>query len=408
VQRQSDGSFVNPGESVLPCETLLVNSDVGFKPALGSQVFSAFVGVTAEMFVNGVSAGSVAPANLTTTRVGPAECADILDEPMTQFVYVIQAADAGTSILFRMDFAGKASLGGTCGLNVTGSPEISVDIVSCDDGDPCTTDTCDVVAGCINTPIDCNDNDACTEDSCVAGVCVNTPIVCDDGNACTTDECVDGVCVYTAIVCDDGNACTTDECVDGVCVYTAIVCNDNDACTTDECVDGVCVYTPIVCNDNNACTDDTCVAGVCVYTDNGTCGRNGCTPGFWKNCTANWCDAYATTDLVSSVFTVPDCVNTTTLNLGNKTLLQALSFQGGSTLNGGAQILLRAGTAALLNACKGIGYPLTTDQVIAQVNAALASCDRATMIALAGILDANNNLGCRDASGASLPCKPKL
>jgi hypothetical protein len=336
------------------------------------------------MFTNGVSAGSVAPGNLTTTRVGPAECADTLDESMTQFVYVVQPGDAGTSILFTMEFAGKASLGGTCNLNVTGSPEISVDVISCDDGDPCTTDTCDVEAGCQHAPVDCNDDDACTTDLCVDGVCSNTPIDCNDDDACTTDLCVEGVCSNTPIDC-----------------------NDDDACTTDLCVEGVCSNTPIVCNDNNACTTDTCVAGECVYTDNGTCGRNGCTPGFWKNCTANWCDAHKTTDLVSSVFTVPDCVNTATLNLGSKSLLQALAFQGGSTLNGGAQILLRAATAAVLNACKGIGYPLQEADIISQVNTALGSCLRADMITLATTLDGYNNLGCRDASGASLPCKPK-
>jgi hypothetical protein len=106
------------------------------------------------------------------------------------------------------------------------------------------------------------------------------------------------------------------------------------------------------------------------------------------------------------VFTVPGCIGTP--DLGAKTLLQALALQGGSTVNGGAQILLRAATAALLNACKGIGYPLTTAQVIAQVNTALGSCNRADMITLAGTLDGYNNLGCRDVNGNSLPCKPKL
>jgi hypothetical protein len=250
VQRMSDLSFVNPGESVLPCETLLVNSDVGFKSALGSQVFSAFVGVTATMAVNGVPAGSVAPANLTTTRVGPLDCADTLDEPMTQFVYAIQPADAGTSILFTMNFAGKASLGGACNLNVLGSPEISVNVVSCDDGDACTIDTCDVVAGCIHTPIVCNDNDACTSDACVAGQCVFTPNApCNDNDACTTDTCVPATgCVFTPNApCNDNDACTTDTCVPAIgCVFTPNApCNDNDACTTDTCVPAIgCVFTP--------------------------------------------------------------------------------------------------------------------------------------------------------------------
>ena len=70
----------------------------------------------------------------------------------------------------------------------------------------------------------------------------------------------------------------------------------------------------------------------------------GCTPGFWKNSTACWCDAYQPTDLLGSVFTIPcgPVYGTGANCLGNKTLLQALSFQGGSTVKEKAQILLRA------------------------------------------------------------------
>jgi hypothetical protein len=41
-----------------------------------------------------------------------------------------------------------------------------------------------------------------------------------------------------------------------------------------------------------------------------------------------------------------------------------------------------------------VNYPLTTAQVIAQVNAALASNDRSAMLTLASQLDSYNNLGC--------------
>jgi hypothetical protein len=65
-------------------------------------------------------------------------------------------------------------------------------------------------------------------------------------------------------------------------------------------------------------------------------------------------------------------------SLGNKTLLQALNFKGRSTLSGAEEILLRAAVAALLNsASAGVDYQLTTAQVIAEVNAALAPrCNR--------------------------------
>jgi len=70
----------------------------------------------------------------------------------------------------------------------------------CDDGNPCTVDTCDsITCQCVNTPIVCDDGDPCTTDSCVGGQCVFQPIVCTDGNPCTSDACVDGTCVYTPI-----------------------------------------------------------------------------------------------------------------------------------------------------------------------------------------------------------------
>ena len=104
-------------------------------------------------------------------------------------------------------------------------------------------------------------------------------------------------------------------------------------------------------------------------------GAEGCTPGFWKNSTDCWCDAYQPTDLLGSVFTIPcgPLYGAGSNCLGNKTLLQALSFHGGSTVKGKAQILLRAAVSALLNACnENVDYTLSTDAIIAAVNDALA------------------------------------
>jgi hypothetical protein len=79
----------------------------------------------------------------------------------------------------------------------------------------------------------------------------------------------------------------------------------------------------------------------------------------------------------------------------SKTLLQALSFKGGSSLNGAKETLLRAAVAALLNAASsGVDYPLTTLEVQNMVNAALASNNRVTILAVAQTLDMYNNLGC--------------
>jgi hypothetical protein len=99
--------------------------------------------------------------------------------------------------------------------------------LDCDDGNPCTTDTCDPILGCqhANTAdgTSCADTDLCDgAETCQSGVCTEgAPLVCDDGNACTDDTCVPATgCLYTnnTSVCDDGVACTgNDVCTDGTC-----------------------------------------------------------------------------------------------------------------------------------------------------------------------------------------------
>jgi hypothetical protein len=120
-------------------------------------------------------------------------------------------------------------------------------------------------------------------------------------------------------------------------------------------------------------------------------GDEGCTPGYWK-AIQHWDSwvGYTPNQSLESVFDVPN-----SLGYDNTTLVQALEFGGGSGISGGARILLRAAVAALLNSSSpDVDYTMTTAQVIAAVNAALASGDRNVMITLAGELDADNNLGC--------------
>lgn len=123
-------------------------------------------------------------------------------------------------------------------------------------------------------------------------------------------------------------------------------------------------------------------------------GNEGCTPGYWKNHTDNW-EEYTTGDTLGAIFTFPAALS----GYSSTTMLEALSLQGGPGVDGAAKILLRASTAAFLNAAhEGLGYPLRrfTDpgNIQALVNDALASGNRATMLALATYLDGLNNLGC--------------
>jgi hypothetical protein len=120
-------------------------------------------------------------------------------------------------------------------------------------------------------------------------------------------------------------------------------------------------------------------------------GDQGCTPGYWKNHTDSWPPTgYSTTQTVVSVF--PESYRYP--DQAFSTLLQALGFAGGPGNDGAAEILLRAGVAALLNASHpDVDYPRTAADVLTAVNTALTQ-NRDAMLALAAALDADNNRGC--------------
>jgi hypothetical protein len=126
-------------------------------------------------------------------------------------------------------------------------------------------------------------------------------------------------------------------------------------------------------------------------------GNEGCTPGYWKNHTENWFDDPAIPmDATKKTLAKAGFVTTTH---DNDLMLTALSYPGGRGAEGAERILLRAAAAAWLNAAhEGVGYPYRRfndpGNIVATVNAAIASGDRDTMLALATLLDDANNLGC--------------
>ncbi len=196
-------------------------------------------------------------------------CTDDSCDPGKGCVY---AANAATCTDANSCTLGDACTGGGC---KPGSAAL------CDDGSPCTTDSCDKLKGCVNTAltdgVGCDDGNACTTgEKCASGKCGgSTPKVCGDGNPCSTGACdpksgcVGGI-VTNGTPCDDGNACTQgDGCVNKVCVSgSAVSCNDNNLCTNDSC-DKVlgCVFAAngVACSDGNACTvGDVCAAKACA------------------------------------------------------------------------------------------------------------------------------------------------
>lgn len=123
-------------------------------------------------------------------------------------------------------------------------------------------------------------------------------------------------------------------------------------------------------------------------------GNEGCTPGYWKNHEEAW-QRFTPDTTLGSFFTFPAEL----AGFEDLTFMDALNFQGGDTLSGKTEILLRAAVAAVLNmAHHEVDYPYRPysqpGNVRQRVNDALASLNEATIISLATKLDNANNLGC--------------
>jgi hypothetical protein len=195
----------------------------------------------------------------------------------------------------------QTSEGATCADGVTCVYPKAEDTGQCDDGNPCTDDSCDEKSGCVhnNNNASCDDGDACTiDDACIDGECKGgSALDCNDEIDCSDDYCDSNTgCVHTPNdwLCDDQNDCTDDSCDPETgdaktgCVHAnnEAWCEDGVYCTTgDACSDGECIPGPDrSCDDGNVCHTGTCTEDLgCVYvanTDADTCDDgNPCTDG---------------------------------------------------------------------------------------------------------------------------------
>ncbi len=117
----------------------------------------------------------------------------------------------------------------------------------------CWSSYCDVTRGCVQIPLSggrCNLSDLCHIDLCFSGRCGQGPSTCDDFNPCTTDTCdpTTGACTHinNTAPCNDGNACTVgDICSSGTCQGGAQAnCDDGKSCTIDSCDSTLgCIHT---------------------------------------------------------------------------------------------------------------------------------------------------------------------
>jgi hypothetical protein len=86
---------------------------------------------------------------------------------------------------------------------------------------------------------------------CRSGSCVGTANACDDGNPCTDDSCSteDGGCLHLAHICPVTNACRTAVCLaDAGCTEAPVPdgtpCGDADCLQADVCLANACVTLP--------------------------------------------------------------------------------------------------------------------------------------------------------------------
>ena len=233
-------------------------------------------------------------------------CAEAVCHPGTGSCQVFPLGDGAAC-----ETAAACSVGASCqgGLCVPAEG-------TCDDGNPCTEDSCDVLVGCTHAALAggaCDDGDPCTADEvCMGGTCVGETLLCD----CKGDEdcggaafdpclgawsCVAAFCELQPGTAPDCGGLDAPPCHVGVCDPATGACAVADAPEGSDCDDGnpcsdgtVCALGacvgggPAACDDGNPCTNDACQAGVgCKHTfnsapcdDGNACSANdGCVDG---------------------------------------------------------------------------------------------------------------------------------
>jgi|GEM_PF-897562 len=201
---------------------------------------------------------------------------------------VFTPVDGTCAIDFGCWFQGEVNPDNACQRCDPAAPG-SWSVATCDDGNDCTTDSCDPLSGCQTAPVSngvpCDDGDPCTtNETCQDGACAGTcectlDSDCEDstlsGGVCERVACINFACVVVpdaaleGAACDDADLCTTGEtCTSGSCIGgTSVVCSAATACATSACdpATGACVDGPVdvgaACDDGDPCTDDDACGG---------------------------------------------------------------------------------------------------------------------------------------------------
>jgi hypothetical protein len=133
------------------------------------------------------------------------------------------------------------------------------------------------------------------------------------------------------------------------------------------------------------------VVGRGFFTFSSMPSYDGCSHGFWmqERHFDLWSEL-SPEQTLESTFDIPNAYRLDTISLHD-----ALNLKGGTSSLAAARLLLKEGTAALLNSAHSeLRYPLPMYQVIEDVNNALASESQELMILLAAQLQSYNRNGC--------------
>jgi hypothetical protein len=133
---------------------------------------------------------------------------------------------------------------------------------SCTDGNDCTVDSCDDnLEACVfddssTEGNSCEDGQFCTENTiCVSGNCEGGDTIdCDDGNPCSVDSCND----------------TLDQCVNNTSAAENVSCGDDLICCSGSCIDsdedncGLCGNVCADATGSCASSGASCLHGACI------------------------------------------------------------------------------------------------------------------------------------------------
>ncbi len=291
---------------------------------------------------------------------------------------------------------------------------------NCDDGNLCTSDQCSNGA-CVNQNIvaNCNDHNICTSnDLCINGLCKGTSNSncctnqsdCDDGNPCTVDSCdaQTGLCSYSnasnGISCNaDGNGCTNnDSCQNGVCVMgNAVTCPANGG----QCLQSVCTSTgnqSYRCDQLPKSAGTSCDDGLFCSAEDHCNGQGQCVSTTPLNCNANakgCVQAVCNEDLNQCEGT--NLPNGTPCNADNSGCTSGDSCQAGSCIAGTNVDCSLLNGPCIIGECRPTGSTNPTGyQCVAQYKALGTTCDDGEFCTLNTTCDAAGWCG----NGVTNPC----